>query len=108
MVYKGAEVQRCITIHSMKSVLDKVDIAMRQSRFSRNSHIKYVSFSNSTRNERIGVLQLNKCINIKLKYEYLENVDVLELAKYNGVEQIVSKVIMSIKSKGILLFHSIE
>ena len=48
MVYKGAEVQRCIIIYGMRSIIDKVDIAMRQSRFSRNSHIKYVSLSNST------------------------------------------------------------
>ena len=92
----------------MRSIIDKVDIVMRQSRFSRNSHIKYVSLSNSTRNERIEALQLNKCINIKLKYECLENVDVLELAKYNRVEQTVSKVIMSVKSKGIPLFYGIE
>ena len=92
----------------MRSVVDKVDIAMKQARFSRNSHIKYISFANSTRNKRIGALQLNKCINIKLKYECLENVNALELAKYNGVEQIVSEVIMSIKSKGIPLFYSIE
>ena len=92
----------------MRSVGEKVDIVMRQARFSRNSHIKYVSFSNSTRNERIGALQLNKCINIKLRYECLEDVDILELAKYNGIEQTVSEVVMSIKSKGVPLFYGIE
>ena len=43
-----------------------------------------------------------------MRYECLEDIDVLELAKHNGVEQTVSEVVMSIKSKGIPLFYGIE
>jgi len=81
---------------------------MRQMKFSENSHIKYISFSNSTRNERIGALQLNKFINIKLKFECLENVGVFDKAYYQNKEKTVSEILMNAKKDGIPLFHGIE
>ena len=51
LVYKGNEREWCITIHSMRSVKEKVDMAMQSIKFSEKSHVKYVSFANSTRNE---------------------------------------------------------
>ena len=84
IVYEGKENEWCITLHGMSSLKEKLDIALRQLKFSKDSYIKYVSFSNSTRNERIGELQLNKYTNIKLKYEYLEKVGILDIANYQG------------------------
>ena len=50
-VYEGNKSEWCITLHSMSSVKDKVDMAMQSMKFSEKSHIKYVSFANSIRNE---------------------------------------------------------
>jgi len=108
LVYEGSENEWCITVHGMSSVKEKIDIAMKQMRFSERNHIKYVSFANSTRNERIGGLQLNKYINIRLKYECIKNVRVLDIAKYQGQEKPLSEIIMEAKKGGILLFHGIE
>lgn len=105
-VYEGAENERCITIHGIRSEKDNVDTAMRMMKLS--GHIKYVSFNNSTKNERIGTLQLNKCINIKLKYECLEDVGVLDEVEFNNEKSTLSEVIMSVKKEGASLFHGIE
>ena len=81
---------------------------MRQMKLSTQSHIKYVSFSNSTKQERLRALQLNKFINIRLKYESLNNIGVLNEAVYHKKNQIVVEVIMAAKINGILLFVGIE
>ena len=83
-VYEGNESEWCIILYSISSMKDKIDMAMQSIKFSEKSHIKYVSLVNSTRNERIGSLQLNKYINIRLKYECLEEVRVLDKAEYQG------------------------
>ena len=108
VVYEGKENEWCITLHGISSNKEQLDMAMRQMKFSENSHIKYVSFSNSTHNERIEALQLNKFINIKLKYECLKNVGVLDKVYYQNKEKTVSEILMNAKKDRIPLFHGIE
>lgn len=108
IVYEGSKNEWYLTLHRMGSVKDKIDMAIRQIKFSTHSHIKYVLFANSTRNERIGALQLNKFINIKLKYECLEDVGVLDAAKFQDQTKILSEFFMNAKKNGISLFNGIE
>ena len=107
-MYEGSENEWCLTLHGMELVKDKIDTVMRQIKFSKHSHIKYVSFTNSTRNERIGALQLNKFINIKLKYECLEDVGVLDEVKVQDQTKTLSEIFMNAKKNGISLFNGIE
>ena len=81
-MHKGDENEWSITVHGIWSEKEKVDLAMR--RMNLGGHIKHISFANSTRNERIGGLQLNKCINTKLKCECLENFDALDKVTIEG------------------------
>ena len=69
-------------LHRMSSLKEKLDITLRLLKFSKDSYIKYVLFTNSTHNKRIRGLRLNKYINIKLKYECLEKVGILDIANY--------------------------
>ena len=108
LVYEGNESEWCITIHSMSSVKEKVDRAMQSMKFSEKSHVKYISFVNSTRNERIGSLQLNKYINIRLKYECLEEVGILDEAEYQGKKKTLAEIIIEARKEGKQLFHGIE
>ena len=66
------------------------------------------SFANVTRNERIGGLQLKKCINIKLKYECLENFDALDKVTIEGKQQTLGEIIMKAKMNRTPLFQGIE
>ena len=75
---------------------------------SKNSHIKYASFSNSSKVERLRALQLNKLINVRVKCESLNNINVLEEAEYNNKKQTVAEVIMSAKVNGMPLFIGVE
>ena len=81
-------------------------MVMKMMKFS--GHVKYVSLANSTKNERIGTLQLNKCINIKLRYECLENVGILDEVLFNNEKSTVADIIMNVKKEGAPLFHGIE
>lgn len=87
---------------------EKVDLEMRNMKLGKNSYAKYVSFANSSRNERISALQLNKHINIKLKYECIEDAGVLDETEFEGTRQTVSEVVMGAKHKGIPLFAGVE
>jgi len=84
MVYKGSERKWCITIHSMKSTVEEVDFGLCKMSAKNQTHVKYVSFKNSTKADRIAGLKLNQLLNIRLKYEWLEDIKVLEKVIYKG------------------------
>ena len=44
--------------------------------------IKYISFKHSISEARLGALYMNKLKNIEVKYEYITNVDLLEVVEY--------------------------
>ena len=52
-VYEGGEQQWCIVVLGIWSQKEKVELVMRRVKLGENSHIKYVSFAQSTRNECI-------------------------------------------------------
>ena len=70
--------------------------------------MKYLSFKNNTKADRIAGLQLNRLINGYVKYERLDELYLLEEAKYNGQVGKVGQLLMNAKSKGILIFNGIE
>ena len=71
---------------------EKVDCIMRQLKISKQSHIKHVSFANSTMQERIRVLQLNKHTNMRLRYESLNNLETLDKLVFNQNPKLLQKV----------------
>ena len=46
--------------------------------------MKYISFKNSAKAERVAALKLNEMINAKLKYEWLEDARILDKGQFNG------------------------
>ena len=59
MVYEGSECEWCITVHSMKLIVEKVDFGLRKMSAENQTHMKYISFKNSTKADRIAGLKLN-------------------------------------------------
>ena len=82
-VYEGPEQQWCITVHSAWSSAEKVDFGLRKMSAANDTHVKYLSFKNNTKADRIAGLQLNRFINRYVKYERLDKLYLLEEAKYN-------------------------
>ena len=76
-------------------------------KFSSKSYVRCMLFANSTRNKRIGWLQLSKFINIKLK-ECLKDVRVLDKSVCDSKEHATSEIIMNAKKNGVTLFYGIE
>ena len=72
------------------------------------SHIKYVSFKNSTKADKIAGLKLNRLINVHTRYEWLNDVTVLTTAKYKGIKGSLGQMIMNVKVKGVPVFKGVE
>ena len=69
---------------------------------------KIFIFKNNVTHEKISRLKLNKLTNVKVKYEQLEDVDVLQQAHFKDTKMSVSQIIMKAKLNGLLLFNGIE
>ena len=108
IIYEGLEYEQCITIHSAKLVADKVDYGLQKMSEDEKPHVKYISFKNSTKVEKLAGLHLNRLINCKVKYEQFDNLFLLESAQYNGQEETVGQLLMRAKSNGIPIFNGVE
>ena len=82
VVFEREEKQLYITIYSVESEVAKVDFNPRKLSVEERLHIKYVSFKNNNRNERVSGLNLNQLINTKLKYKWLEDISLFNQEKY--------------------------
>ena len=108
IVYEGPKQEQCITIHSIKSPNNKVDFKLRKLSTENKSHIKYVSFKNSSKADKISGLQLNRLINVKTKYEQMEDLQVLAEAEFDGQEMIVAQIVIKAQINGVFIFNGIE
>ena len=88
--------------------MDALDYGLRKMSAKNKTNVKYVSFKNSTKADRITGLKLNRLLNVRLKYEWLEDFSVIGNAKYKGNKGSLGQILMSIKSKGIPLFKGVE
>ena len=70
---------------------------------SSNSHIKYISFVNSTKYEMIGSLQLNKYMNIKVRDDCLEDISVLDKIEGGNNIKTISEIFLNTKYNRISL-----
>jgi len=70
--------------------------------------MKYLSFKNITKADRIAGLQLNRLINGYVKYERLDKLYLLEEVKYNGQVGKVGQLLMNAKSKEIPIFNGVK
>ena len=68
-VFEGNERKWCLTVYSIRSAMDAVDYGLRKMSAKNKTHIKYISFKNSTKADRIARLKLNQLLNVQLKYE---------------------------------------
>jgi len=108
MVYEGPESELCISVYSVRSAAEKVDFGLRKMSAENKSHIKYVSFKNSTKADKIAGLKLNRLINVHTRYEWLNDVTVLTTAKYKGIKGSLGQMIMNVKVKGVPVFKGVE
>jgi len=108
MVYEGDEKEWCVTVHSVRSAAEKINFGLRKMSAESKSHIKYVSFKNSTKADKIAGLKLNRLINVKLNYEWLNDVSVLQKAKYRGQKGSLGQMIMDVRVRGIPIFNGVE
>ena len=84
IMHKSKIKYKYITIYSIQSKIEQVNIEMIKLSNRITSHIKYVSFKQNTKNERVAALHLKKLLDCKLKYEWLDNVNITEITQYEG------------------------
>ena len=71
-------------------------------------NIKYISFKYSTSNNKVGSLYLNNISNIKVCFETIKQVNVLEKAISSDQEGRVREILLSIKHNNTQLFVEVE
>ena len=108
MVYEGDVKQLSAMVYSVQSEANAVDFKLRKMSAEERTHIKYVSFKNNNSHERVSGVKLNQMINIKLKYEWLEDVSLLDQARFQGKNMTISQVLMNARVDGIKLINGIE
>ena len=108
MVFEGEEKQLCLTVYSVESEATNVDYHLRRLSAEENFHVKYISFKNNNSNEKISGLKINKLINVKLKYDWLEEVSVFDKARFQGKKMYLSQVLMKAKKNGMNLITGVE
>ena len=72
------------------------------------THVKYLSFKNSIRVDKIAELHLNRLLNGKVKYERLDELQLSVTVRYNRQQGNVGQLLMSAKVKGISIFNGVE
>ena len=70
--------------------------------------IKYISFKNTTLNNKVGALHLNNMNNIKVRFESLHNMNVFEEVTYEEKIGTIRDILLSIKYNKAQLFMGIE
>jgi len=108
MVYEGNVKQLSLMVYSVQSEATAVDFKLRKMSAEERTHIKYVSFKNNNSNERVSGVKLNQMINTTLKFEWLEEVNLLDQARYHGKTMTISQVLMNARVDGIKLLNGIE
>ena len=71
-------------------------------------NIRCISFRNSKSDMRLRGLHINFLCNTSVKYEYIENVDLLEKVTYQGKKTIFKEIILSIKHNRGRMFVAVE
>jgi len=67
-----------------------------------------VLFKHSSKAERVAGVKLNQLLNVKLKYEFLEDTAVLADVEFNGKKITVAQVLIKAKMNGVFLFNGVE
>ena len=84
-------------MHTIRSSADKADFELRKMRTENKLHIKYASFKNSTKVDKIAGLALSRLINVHAQHEWLNDATVLTNAKYKGTKGSLGQMIMNVK-----------
>ena len=58
------------------SMKDKLDQWLKTLKFSRKDYIKYVLFRLMSSDDRLGIVHMNNCQNMKMKYNIMKDVSV--------------------------------
>ena len=73
-----------------------------------SSHIKYISFKQNTKNERVVGLHLRKLLDRKLKCKWLDDAGILELVQHKEQDKTVAQMVINTLKDGVSLFAGVE
>ena len=70
--------------------------------------MRYTSFKATDSNVHLGILHSNNLVNIDVKYEVLENINVHDVVIEQGKNRWLQEYLLNIKFKGNRLFATVE
>ena len=73
-----------------------------------NTKFKYISFKESTSNQRLGALHINEMNNVETQFELFENAKVMDRIIYHEKIGALYDMLLSIKVNRAPLFIGVE
>ena len=59
--------------------------------------VKYISFKHTSSNDKVGTLYLNNMTNVKVRFETLHNINILEQASFKEKTGSLQEILLSIQ-----------
>ena len=90
-------------VYSIESSATENEKKLMEMSFGNNSHTKYISFKYTSSNNKVSALYLNNMINIKVRFETLHNINVLEQASFKEKIGSLREILLSIQYNSITI-----
>ena len=87
---------------------DKLDQWLKTLKFSRKDYIKYVLFRSMSSDDRLGIVHMNNCWNMKMKYNIMKDVSVTEFVTIDNKFIMVQDYLREQIHNGKPLFIEVE
>ena len=107
-MYENRYWSRRLVVYGVLSKREILDNTLQELEILRIEDIKYISFKNTSSNNKVRALYLNNITNIKVRFKTLKNTNVLEVTEYEGKKGSLREILLRIKYNKTHLFVGVE
>jgi hypothetical protein len=97
-VYKKDYRTTGIVIYSTLSNREQIDTNLQMLKVGNSKNFKYIFFYYTSLNIKLYSLHINKINNVNMKYELLQNIDIIDKVAINNKKYTLHDVLLEVKS----------
>ena len=107
-VYKKDMSLICLVVNSTIDNYKRINKDFYEIQISDKTNFLYISFRYALSDTKLVSIHINNINNVKVRFEIINKIDILDKARCNGTERIVRDLLLSIKHREAPLFISME